>query len=165
LHGSSYVAFAKDVSEILGKENVEVLEGKTYADYMATMEEADLTLDPVHFGGSNIVVDSLYLRTLVVAVEGDKWYSRIGCQMLRTVGLEDLIAANLDEYIDITLRLIHDNDYRIKMQNQLEKADLKQTIFNSEAKPYFKKAIDFLIEHHDFLNVDSSHLPIIIENQ
>ncbi len=163
LHNSSFVVFAKDVTEFLGAENVEVLEGKAYTDYMEIMEEGDLTLDPVHFGGSNIVADSLYLRNLVVAVEGDKWYSRIGCQMLRSVGLEDLIVTNLNDYVDITLRLIHDDTYRLNLQKRLAQVNLKKTIFNSEAKFYFKKSIDFLIKNHDSLKADLSNQPIIIQ--
>jgi hypothetical protein len=164
LHNSSFVAFSKDVTEFLGADNVEVLEGKAYTDYMEIMEEGDLTLDPVHFGGSNIVADSLYLRNLVVAVEGDKWYGRIGCQMLRTVGLEELIATNLDEYVDITLRLIHDDDYRGKLQNHLNQANLQKTIFDNESKIYFKEAITFLIENHESLKSNPSNNPIIIKH-
>jgi hypothetical protein len=159
---SNLAAFRQDVTDILGAAHVEILPGKAYDDYMSLMEEGDLILDPVHFGGSNIVSDSLHLRKLVVAVEGDKWYSRIGACMLRMVGLEELVAANLEAYVEITLRLIQDSAYRAKCQQRLDQADLAATIFSAAAQPYFKTALDYLIQNHATLQADPKPRPVVI---
>jgi predicted O-linked N-acetylglucosamine transferase (SPINDLY family) len=71
---------------------------------MALMEEGDICIDASHFGGSNTMADSLYLRKPTVAFEGNKWYNRIGSQMLRVVGLEELIAKNAEQYIQLNLK-------------------------------------------------------------
>ena len=83
--------------------------------------------------------------------------------MLREVGLSELIATNEQEYINLVLKLIHDDKYRVKLERQLKKADLEQTIFNSSSKIYFKKAIDFLIENHSQLKAENSKQPILIQ--
>jgi predicted O-linked N-acetylglucosamine transferase (SPINDLY family) len=105
----------------------------------------------------------LYLRKPTVTFEGNKWYNRIGSQMLRVVGLEELIAKSAEEYIRLTLKLIDDEQYRLSIQEKLKQADLNSTIFSSDSKNYFKKAIDFLIENHERLKHETSRKPIRIK--
>jgi predicted O-linked N-acetylglucosamine transferase (SPINDLY family) len=84
--------------------------------------------------------------------------------MLRSVGLEELIAKSADEYTRLILRLIHDDRYRLKTQDKLKQADLNKTIFNSDTKKYFRKAIDFLIENHEQLKREISRKPLVISH-
>jgi len=163
LRRNDFLAFARDLKSILGKDLVELVPSKPYDDYMALMEEGDICIDASHFGGSNTMADSLYLRKPTVAFEGNKWYNRIGSQMLRVVGLEELIAKNAEEYISLTLKLIHDDQYRLRIQEKMKLADLNCTIFSSDSKTYFKKAIDFLIDNHEQLNRETSKKPILIQ--
>jgi predicted O-linked N-acetylglucosamine transferase (SPINDLY family) len=160
---NDFIPFARDLEALLGKECVELVLAKPYDEYMALMEEGDICIESYHFGGSNIVADSLYLRKPTVTFEGNKWYNRIGSQMLRVVGLEELIAKSAEEYIRLTLKLIHDEQYRLSIQEKLKQADLKGTIFSSDSKNYFKKAIDFLIENHEQLKRETSRKPIRIK--
>ena len=159
---NDFIPFAKDLELILGKNCVELIPAKPYSEYMALMEEADICIEAYHFGGCNTVADSLYLRQPTVTFEGDKWYSRIGSQMLRSVGLSELIAHNREEYIYLTLKLIHDDDYRLKIREKLYNVDLDTTIFSSDSKIYFKKAIDFLIDCHEQLKNENSKIPLRI---
>jgi predicted O-linked N-acetylglucosamine transferase (SPINDLY family) len=84
--------------------------------------------------------------------------------MLRSVGLEELIAKSADEYTRLTLKLIHDERYRLKTQDKLKQVDLNKTIFNADSKKYFRKAIDFLIENHEQLKREKSRKPLIISH-
>ena len=160
---NGFILFVRELEARLGKKNFDIVLGKPYDEYMALMESVDICIDSYHFGGCNTVVDSLYLRKLIVTFECDRWYNRIGSQMLREVGLAELIATNEQEYINVVLKLIHDERYRLKLERQLKKADLEQTIFNSSSKIYFKKAIDFLIENHSQLKAENSNQPILIQ--
>src|SRR5262249_48926110 len=108
---NDFVPFVKDLRNLLG-DAADVLFERTYPDYMGAMEEGDISIDSFHFGGCNTIADSLYVRKPTVTWEGDKWYSRIGSQMLRMAGLDELIATNEEQYVDLVLRLIHDDDYR-----------------------------------------------------
>jgi predicted O-linked N-acetylglucosamine transferase (SPINDLY family) len=118
---------------------------------MALMEEADLTLDSYPFGGYNIVADSLYLRKPTVSYQGTKWYNRIGSQMLRQVGLEEMIATSAEDYVNLALKLIDDAQYRQDIHDRLQQVDLVRTVFHSENKQYFKKMVEFLISNHEKL--------------
>lgn len=160
---NGFIPFGLDLEALLGKDHFELIPAKPYDEYMALMEEGDICIESHHFGGSNVMVDSLYLRKLTVTVEGNQWYNRIGSQMLRTVGLEELIAKSAEEYTRLILKLIHDDQYRLTLQNKLKQVDLTQTIFNSTSKKYFKKAIDFLVENHERLKCENSSKPILIQ--
>ncbi len=159
---NDFLPFVKEVESILGKERVEVIPAKPYDDYMTLMEAGNICLEAYHFGGSNTVADSLYLRKATVAFEGNKWYNRIGAQMLRSVGLSDLIARNDHEYIALVLRLIQDDFYREGIEKKLQLVDLNSTIFSAASKNSFKQAIDFLIANHDQLKMENSQHPIRI---
>ena len=162
IHKNGFIPFAKDLKSMLGKDHFELIPKKPYDEYMALMEEGDICLESFPFGGSNSAADSLYLRKPLITFEGNKWYNRIGSQMLRAVGLEELIAKSAEDYTRLTLRLIHDEQYRLKIQEELKQVDLNKTIFNSDSKTSFKKAVDFLIKNHEKLKLESSRKPILI---
>lgn len=160
---NDFLPFVKDLETLLGKERVEVIPPKSYEEYMDMMAEGDLSIDSYHFGGSNTITDSLYLRKPTVTIAGDKWYNRIGSQMLRSAGLSELIANNPEQYIKLIVRLINDDKYRATIQDKIRKADLNNTIFRSDSKRCFKKAIDFLIKNHEKLKTETSRKPIRIQ--
>jgi hypothetical protein len=160
---NDYVPFVRSLSELLGSEHVEVMPGIAYADYMARLEDGDVCLDSYHFGGCNTVADGLYLRKPTVTWEGEKWYSRIGSQMLRQAGLPELIATNEEQYLEIVLRLINDDGYRQDIEEKLRRVDLDITVFSQADAKYFRKAIDYLIAHHEQLRQDTDRSAIRIE--
>ena len=97
--------------------------------------------DAYPFGGCNTVVDSLYVRKLIVCREGTAWYNRIGPAMLRTVGLPELVVTTEEQYIDTIFRLIHDDDFRSNLQERLDHTDLDATIFDRVEAQSFRKAV------------------------
>ena len=157
------VPFVRELSALLPKAVVEVLPNLNYANYMACMEEGDLSLDAYHFGGCNTMADSLYVRKLMATCEGDRWYNRIGPQMLRMVGLPELVAASPEEYVELVVRLIHDDAYRRALEGRLRQADLKNTIFSREDARYIRKAFEYLIAKHEAIQRDEDRSPIRIE--
>ncbi|MBY0528319.1 MAG: hypothetical protein K2R98_33320 [Gemmataceae bacterium] len=158
-----FVPFARDVAALLPGAAVEVIASIPYPDYMARMEDGDICLDAYHFGGCNTVADSLYLRKPIVTWEGDKWYNRIGSQMLRLVGLDELAARSEDQYVNHALRLINDDSYRAGIEERLRGLDLDRTVFSTADAPYFQKGIDSLIANHARLKTETDRSAIRIE--
>ncbi|MBW4577474.1 MAG: hypothetical protein KME08_19750 [Aphanothece sp. CMT-3BRIN-NPC111] len=159
---NSFLPFAKDLELILNKDCFEVVPAQPYEQYMALLELGDICIDSYHFGGCNTVADVLYLGKPIVTFEGNKWYNRIGSQMLRMVGLSELIATNEGEYLHLILKLIENDEYRFGIQEKIRQADLSNTIFNSESKKYFKKAIDFLVKNDRKIKDKDWKKPILI---
>ena len=159
---NDYIPFQRDLTAALRGAQVEVLAGLPYPHYMLMMEEGDLTIDSYHFGGSNVVSDSLFLRKPTVTWEGDHWYSRIGTQMLRSLDLGELTATDEEQFLEIVLHLIGDDEYRDRITVGLREADLDSTVFTTADARYMTNAIDFLVENHERLKNDPDRSPIYI---
>ena len=158
-------AFLKDLYAVLGeKAKIEVLAQLPYADYMAYLEQGDLTLDSYHFAGCNTVADSLFVGKPIVVWQGDKWYNRIGPAMLRRVGLDTLIATSEEEYLAIALRLIRQPEERSALGRYLESVDLDTTLFSNNEAPLFREAVDDLIDRHEELLASGSKKALRLEN-
>ena len=133
--------------------HLEVIANRPYAEYMGLMEEGDISIDSFHFGGCNTIADSLFLRLPTVTYEGDKWYNRIGSQMLCAWSNPPrLVATNDDEYVAIVTRLIHDDSFPRQIHDRLAAADLDATIFNTRDAGCFRETVDYLVAHHDRLS-------------
>lgn len=165
LRKNGFIPFVRDLEQILEPGTFEVVLAKPYGDYMALMEEGDLSLDAYPFGGSNVMVDNLYLRKPTVAYEGKKWANRIGAQLLRQVGLAELIATNANDYVNRAIKLIDNTAYRQGVGDRLKKVDLDQTLFRTDEQQDFKLAIDYLITNHDTLRQEPRDKPIYIPSR
>ena len=159
---ADFLPFFRDLNSGLRGARVELVTNRPYPEYMALMEEGDISINSFHFGGCNTVADTLFLRLPTVTYEGDKWYNRIGSQMLRMVGTPELIATSDDQYVEIVSRLALDEPFRREMQSRLQDADLDSTIFSSSTAGYFRKAFDFLISNHERLVQELDPGPIRI---
>jgi hypothetical protein len=161
---ADFLPYFRDIGALLHGAHIEIITNRPYPDYMALLEEGDLSIDSFHFGGCNTIADTLYLRLPTVTYEGDKWYNRIGSQMLRMAGIPELIATSDDEYVKIVKRLIDDERFRMKISNRLAAADLEGTVFSAQTAGSFCEAFDYLIANHDRLSGESDRSPIRIGN-
>lgn len=163
LRKNGLIPFVNDLEKYLESGTFQVVTQRPYENYMALMEEGDLSLDSYPFGGSNVMADSLYLRKPTVTLQGEKWANRIAAQMLRQVGLGELIATNGDDYIQKAVKLIDNTAYRQGVGDRLKNVDLSQTIFSTEHRSAFKKAVDYLVAHHQGLAMEDTKSPVFIQ--
>jgi len=159
---SAFIPFCGDLESVLGKDHVRVVGPCCRDEYMERMETGDLSADSYPFGGYNTIVDSLYLGKPIVTREGTKFYNRAAGQLLRKLGLEDLVVATAEEYAQKLLGLIQDDAAREDVCNRIRRMDLRAKLSGSRGPEYFKKAIDFLIANHERLQADGSKAPIFI---
>ena len=162
---NGFVNFERELAQLLGRGTVEVIPFCNYADYMRLMEAGQMSLDSHHFGGCNTVVDSLWVARPIVTWQGDKWYNRIGSQLVRMAGVPELVATCEQEYLDIALRLIADDAWRKELQQRLRAAAFDKSLFGTGDAKYFPQAIEFLVAHHDRLQRDSDRTPIKINRE
>lgn len=155
-----FLPFVTDLGNSLRGAAIEVVANRPYNDYMGLMEEGDISIDSFHFGGCNTIADSLFLRKPTVTYDGDKWYSRIGSQMLRSAEFGELVATNDDQYVRIVNRLIRDDSYREEIRRRIVAANLDATIFDARSAPTFRDAVDYLIANHDRLKAEPDRKPL-----
>jgi hypothetical protein len=160
---NGHIAFIKDIERVLHRDNFMVYPPMNYTDYMAEMERAHLTFDAFPYGGCNTVADAAHLRKPTLAYEGVSWYNRIGPTMLKSIGLEELVATSDQEYIEKGVRLIADDAYRNRITDHLLTQDIDRVIFSNESSRYFKRAFDYLVKNHATLK-QQGNKPITVED-
>lgn len=158
---NDHLPFCQDLVSQLGSEHLEIYANLNYHDYMTMLEQGDMLIDSFHFGGCNTISDSLFLRIPAVTWEGQKWYNRIGSQMLRLAGVPECIATNEEEYLDIITRMSYDH-YRAEIKQKLMKADLNSTIYGVHNAQYFRTAVDYLVDNHERLKQEGSRKPLYV---
>ena len=160
---NAFLPVKKDLENIFGKESVSLIPQVPYDLYMDLLSVGNFSIDAFPFGGFNTVVDSLMCNLPVITWEGDRSFNRIASAFMRQMGLDECIARNEQEYVEKAVELINCESRRIKLSRKIQSLDLKSLAFDKEQPKYFKKAIDFLIQEHQFLKNQSSKKPIIIQ--
>ena len=79
--------------------------------FMQLLCLADVVLDTVHFNGMNSSLQAFAAGTPVVTLPGRLQRGRHTLAMYRKMGIEDCIAADSREYIDIAVRVASDRAY------------------------------------------------------
>ena len=91
-----------------------------YTDYINLIQSLDVALAPFPYNGAISLLDCLWHGVPVVALEGGKTFrSRMGASILRSVNLEDLLAANHDDYVKKVVALADDRDKRRVLRSML----------------------------------------------
>ena len=131
-------SMANELSKYLA--NVTVQEQQLYEEYMQTMAECDLCLFSFPFGGANSAYDALTLGLPMVSIEGDEPHSKSDASIIRRAGLpESLIAQSVDEYVEIILRLL-DDDERARIANLTAAVDMETRFHTPDASNAFVDA-------------------------
>ncbi len=76
--------------------------------HLATYRRVDIALDSFPYNGTTTTCEALWMGVPVVALAGDRHAGRVGASLLETVGLQELLANNVGEYVQIARRLAAD---------------------------------------------------------
>ena len=80
---------------------------------------ADIFLDNLSWSGCNTALEATVYNLPTVALAGDLMRSRHTSAILKRMGLEETIAQNKTEYIQMAVRLGRDADYRRQISQQI----------------------------------------------
>ena len=88
----------------------------------------DISLDTFPFNGATTTMESLWMGVPVITLEGKRHVSRVGTSILRNLNLDNLIAKNEEEYVELSIELSKNIDllnyYQSNLRNNLEKSNL-----------------------------------------
>ncbi|WP_146138575.1 hypothetical protein [Chamaesiphon polymorphus] len=101
-----------------------------------------------------------YLKKIPVVFEGQRWYSRAAAKLMQQIGLGQLVVTTPMAYIQLTIKLIDDDEFRMEMQSRIDRIDLDKLIFESDCGRYFQQAIDLLLVDREHLKSDNYSHPI-----
>ncbi len=94
------------------RERTRVLPHVGHDDYLAVNLLCDAMLDTMRWSGGQTSVDALACGLPVVTLPGSMMRGRQSAGMLGLLGLDELIAANADDYVSIATRLCQDGAWR-----------------------------------------------------
>ena len=87
--------------------------------FLAEYSRMDIALDTVPYNGGTTSCDALWMGVPVVTLPGGRFSSRMGASVLRTVGLNDFIAGNVDDYVRIATSLAADTARLLKLRSSI----------------------------------------------
>lgn len=86
----------------------------------------DIALDSFPYNGGTITVEALWMGTPIIVLEGDDYYSRVGVSLMTHLGLPELIAKNVDEYVAIAVGLASDTR-RLRVYHKILRDKMKSS--------------------------------------
>jgi predicted O-linked N-acetylglucosamine transferase (SPINDLY family) len=102
-----------------------------YEQHLARLRAADLFLDTLPFNGGTTVSDALWVGLPVLTCSGEALASRMAGSLLRTVGLPELIAPDLERYEQSALALLTDSERIARLRTHLIAQRLSNPLFNT----------------------------------
>jgi hypothetical protein len=141
----AFGVFIRDIGEAITNAEVVVYPHLGYDEYMGEMEKADFAIDCSPFAGSNTVSDNLWLRKPVIALEGDRWFNRIGPAMLRSVGLNGLIATTEEQYAGLIFDMVKYGHVRDAYAADLAAADLDACLYSPVGAEDFRSWLNSVL--------------------
>ncbi|MBQ7454660.1 MAG: glycosyltransferase, partial [Selenomonadaceae bacterium] len=112
--------------------------------YVKCYEQADIALDTFPYPGGGTTCDALYMGVPVITLVGDRHNLRFGYSLLMNMGLEELCAFSVDEYIKKAVDLANDYDrlreYHLTIRRKMEESPvMNDTIYMGELEQAYEK--------------------------
>jgi len=94
---------------------------ETIDDYYRAIANVDIALDTFPYNGATTTFDVLWMGVPIVALRGTRTLARSGCSILSTLGMPELVAASTDAYVELNVRLAHDDGWRATLRKTLRR--------------------------------------------
>jgi protein O-GlcNAc transferase len=90
------------------------------SDHLAAYHQVDIALDPFPYNGTTTTCEALWMGVPVVTLAAsDRHAGRVGSSLLGGLGLHQLIAHDIAEYIAIAVALASDRDRLVDLRQNL----------------------------------------------
>lgn len=91
----------------------------TRREHLAMYELVDIALDTFPYHGTTTTCEALWMGVPVVTLAGGTHVSRVGCSLLHSVGLGDLVAETAEGYVAAAVALADDRERREFLRENL----------------------------------------------
>lgn len=135
---------------------------RPYASFLHQLKRCDLALAAFPFGNTNSTVDTCLLGVPTVAYYANEVLSIGDRDVMRMVGLPTWLVSDNDEaYFQAAMKVIHDDEARQAIVDQLKATNVKAKLFqppSPEDATEFVDAFDWMYQNHEALQASSQHL-------
>ncbi|MBF0225549.1 MAG: tetratricopeptide repeat protein [Desulfobacterales bacterium] len=122
-------------------------------EHMAMYNKIDICLDPFPYNGTTTTCEALWMGVPVITLRGNRHSARVGASLLTSIGLTDLIADSIPEYISKSIELSYNigmlKNLRASIRNKMQSSPLcnSELFAKCVEVEYRKMWINFLIKH------------------
>lgn len=107
-----------------------------YDQYLTTLYQCDMMLNPFPFGNTNGIIDMVTLGLVGVCKTGAEVHEHIDEGLFKRLGLPDwLIAETVEEYIKQALRLAENHTERLALRRHIIENNGLQKLFSGNPNP------------------------------
>jgi predicted O-linked N-acetylglucosamine transferase (SPINDLY family) len=99
---------AKLVDAGIAASRVELAPFLPVADYLRLFDRVDIGLDPLPYSGGTSTCDALWMGVPVITLPGERSASRSAASILAAVGLDEWVARDADDYVELARRFAGD---------------------------------------------------------
>jgi predicted O-linked N-acetylglucosamine transferase (SPINDLY family) len=104
----------------IGEERLLVFRpSPTRADVLERLKLADVYLDSFPFAGATSLLDPLEAGLPCVTRDGETFRSLVGPALMRDLEVEELVAGDAGQYVEIATKLGADKEYRARMRGAI----------------------------------------------
>ncbi len=112
--------------------------------HLARMKSADLLLDTPDYNAGATIVAAAQSGLPVLTLRGNRILGRMGASLNKTLGLDELVCATPEEYVDRAHELAEDRDRLDAIREHLKNAASK----NLSIKEYCEDLENLLVNHY-----------------
>lgn len=109
--------------------------------YLQSFSNIDIALDSTPYGGGTTTIETLRMGIPVITLYGNKWISRQASTFLKAIKHEELIAHDMNEYINKAIELASDIE-RLKTYRTNLKSEMKVNLNSDDYVKKFEAAIE-----------------------
>ena len=88
--------------------------------HLARIRNIDIALDTRVYNGHTTSIEMLQSGIPLITLEGRHFASRVSTSLLHALGIEDLVAKDIDGYKEIASTLINDASALISLKNKIQ---------------------------------------------
>lgn len=124
----------------IGPSRLELLPPTPSLDeHLRAYGRVDIALDTHPYAGTSTTCEALWMGVPVVTLTGRTSASRIGASFLTLLGLEELVAADVQSYVRAAVELARDVETRRELRHDLRPRMMRSTLLDSRA---FTRALE-----------------------
>jgi predicted O-linked N-acetylglucosamine transferase (SPINDLY family)/predicted SAM-dependent methyltransferase len=91
----------------------------TFGSHLSVYGQVDIALDSFPYNGTTTTCEALWMGVPVISMEGDRHAARVGMSLLHAVGLNDLVARDVQDYVAICATLAADRGRLAELRRTL----------------------------------------------
>ena len=116
----------------INKKRIKFSDKLPISEHLLRIKYADLFLDTFPYNAHTSCSDSIWAGLPILTIEGNSFQSRVASSLLKTSGLEELIAKNEKEYVEKAIYIAKNKEYLNNLKKKLINSRDTNPLFNNE---------------------------------